>query len=160
MLLSKKTFAIVLTSTFMLFIVGTALLGFIDTAHASSDILSKVSCTGADCQLCNLFELINGVIGFLMFSVAAPLAAISFAIAGIKFFTSAGNPAKLQQAKSIFLYVFIGVIIALSAFIIIDTIMKSLLPDGETKFGPWNSVKCATALNIDGGLPSIDTGLV
>jgi len=146
MILRKKTFIAGLLSTIsILLVAGIGFFAFGDVAHAGI-WQTYVNCTGANCQLCNVFELINGVIKFLIISVAAPLAAVSFAIAGIMLFTAGGNEEKIKKAKSIFLYVVIGLLIALSAFLVIDTIMKSLLNTSTftaSGFGPWNSIQCA-----------------
>ncbi|HEC30671.1 MAG TPA: hypothetical protein ENI66_01500, partial [Candidatus Yonathbacteria bacterium] len=76
MLLNKKNIAMGLVFIFFLFIASFALFGFNGVAQAQTGILQDpdITCTGVDCQLCNVFQLINVVIRFLMFSVAAPLA--------------------------------------------------------------------------------------
>ena len=86
-----------------------------------------VPCNGPDCGFDDLILLAQRIINFLIFSVAAPLAAISFAVAGFLYMTAKGNEAQHSKAKSIFVYVFIGFVIALSAWLIVNFIVTSLV---------------------------------
>jgi hypothetical protein len=95
-----------------------------------------------DCQLCFLLELVNNVIRFLIVDVATPIAALSFAVAGIMYLTAAGNTGQIARAHSIFKKVVIGFILILAAWLLIDTVMKYLVQDDN--FGPWNEFDCVT----------------
>lgn len=86
-----------------------------------------VPCSGADCGFEDLVILAQRVINFLIFNIAAPLAAVSFAVAGFMYMTAKGNEAQHAKAKSIFVYVFIGFVIALSAWLIVNFIVTSLV---------------------------------
>lgn len=79
------------------------------------------------CSFEDLIILANNVIDFLIFNLAAPLAGIVMAIAGIMMFTAGGNEAQLSKAKSIFGYVVIGILIALSAWLIVKAIVSVLI---------------------------------
>ncbi len=85
-----------------------------------------VPCNGPDCSFEDLVILAQRVINFLIFDIAAPLAALSFAVAGFMYMTAKGNEAQHAKAKSIFVYVFIGFVIALSAWLIVNFIVTSL----------------------------------
>ena len=66
--------------------------------------------------------------------------------AGFKLVTSQGNPSALSDAKGRFMNAFIGLLIVLSAWLIVDTLMRGLLPGdtGEiTGWGPWSQIQCA-----------------
>jgi hypothetical protein len=89
---------------------------------------------GTSCGFNEFIQLIQNVINFLMFDVAAPLAAIAFAIAGIIMFTAGGSPEKIKQAKEIFYYVFIGIFVALAGWLIVSTIMGTLLGSSIADF--------------------------
>lgn len=93
-----------------------------------------VTCTGADCDLCDLILMINTIIDWLTM-LSMTIATILFAYAGFKLTSSAGNSGAVSQAKEMMVNVVIGVIIILAAFTIIDTVMKVLINDD---FGPWN----------------------
>ncbi len=75
------------------------------------------------CGFSHLMIMINGIINFLLFSVAIPLAAILFAWAGFMFMMAGGNEGKISKAKEIFGAVLTGLLIAFMAWIIIQTLI-------------------------------------
>ncbi len=98
-----------------------------------------VPCTnGANdpCKFNNLIDLVRNIVRFLMFGVALPLSAIMFSWAGVLMLTAGGNETKIKTAKDIFLWVFVGILITLAAWLIIDTITGALLtPDYKNFIG-------------------------
>jgi Peptidase M15/Type IV secretion system pilin len=112
-------------------------------------------CSGLDCSACNLVSLANGVIvwligfTFLIFMVVA-------VAAGFGLVTSGGNRSALDEAKNKFTSAFVGLIIILSAWLIVDTVMRGLVGgaghegevalsvvDGEvTGWLFWSEVQC------------------
>ena len=78
------------------------------------------------CTFDKFIDLINEVIDFLMFKFAVPLAAISFAIAGVMILTAGDNSSQVTQAKEIFWNVLIGLIVALSAWLVVNAILIGL----------------------------------
>lgn len=89
-----------------------------------------VPCGGSGqpaCDFAHFIQLIQNVINFLIKDVAMPLAAILFAWAGIMMFTAGGNEQKTTQAKEIFWWVLVGLIVALSAWLIVSAITSALL---------------------------------
>ncbi len=94
------------------------------------------------CNICSLGLLTQRVINFMLM-VAIPLSAALFAYAGILYFTSATNPTKVKDAKKIFSNVFIGFIIALSGYLIVQTTLNAFLSD-TFKTGNWkvNTLEC------------------
>ena len=100
-----------------------------------------VPCTGAlpketACTICDIAQVAQNVLNTGIF-VAVFLSAILFAWAGVKYLTSAVNQGGLNEAKSLFLNVLIGLFIILGAWLVIDTLMKTLT---NGQFGPWNKV--------------------
>lgn len=100
-----------------------------------------VPCDGVNCTVCDLAtlaqNLINaGVFMFIFFS------ALMFAYAG---FLKLTNEAMGEQAhaNTIFKNVALGLIVLLAAWLVVDTLMKSVL-GGD--FGPWNDI--CTAIGI------------
>ncbi len=72
----------------------------------------------------------TGIFFFVIF------AAVMFAYGGFLYLTNEAI-GKQQQAKGIFKNVAIGLVVILSAWLVVDVIMKSLLGGS---FGPWNAV--------------------
>ena len=93
----------------------------------SSDINVATGCTFND-----LIILAQNVINFLIFRIAAPLAAIMFAYAGFLYVTNRGNEGQVTQAHDIFLYVFWGLVIALAAWLFVNFILTFLLGDASS----------------------------
>src|SRR4051812_12870298 len=71
------------------------------------------------CGYEDLIALAQTVINFLIFGLAAPLAAIMFAYAGFLYVTNGGNESRIKEAHDIFLYVFWGLILALAAWLLV-----------------------------------------
>jgi hypothetical protein len=92
-------------------------------AYSAGDPLVP-ACT--NCQWNDLMTLINNVISFVLFFMAVPIAAIMFAYAGILMVSSGGSTESRSKAKSIFSNVAIGLIIAIAAWLIVNTILTIL----------------------------------
>lgn len=96
-----------------------------------------VPCGGSGQQACNFgffITLIKNVINFLIFKLAVPLAAISFAVAGVMILTAGDNTGQVEKAKEIFWNVVIGLIVALSAWLIVIAILTALGARGLGQF--------------------------
>lgn len=118
----QQSKVIALLSTFLL-------LFFPAFVFAQTDL---VVCTD-ECEFADLIKLANVVIKFLMFQIATPLAAIGFAVAGWKLMTSGGDSGAKTEAKRIGMNVLIGFGIAMSAWLVVDTIFDALLkPEIQT----------------------------
>ncbi len=79
-----------------------------------------------NCQFQHFLILAKNVINFLLFTIAVPIAAISFAWAGWLYLSAAGNESKVQEAHRIFGYVVLGLCIALAAWLIVNAIIVGL----------------------------------
>lgn len=114
------------------------------------------SCTGIDCQLCNIYDLFNRVIQYAILS-ATVIAAGLFAYAGGLLVTSGGSVERAGKARNIFGRTFFGFTIALVAFLGIETFVNSLA-QGKITF---KSAPCVNNRIIDGtGLRFGDSGIV
>jgi hypothetical protein len=103
-----------------------------------------VPCEGRFCSACDFVVLGNTAIKWLI-TISFLFFAILAVRAGIKLVTSQGNPSALQDAKSSFTNAFIGLIIILIAFLLVDTIMRQLVKGNGTieGYGPWSEVRCS-----------------
>jgi amino acid transporter len=77
------------------------------------------------CNFNGFMNLINNVIGFVLFYLAIPLSAIMFAYAGFTMVTSGGAEGK-TKAKNIFTSTVIGLLCSAGAYLIIKTILHIL----------------------------------
>lgn len=78
------------------------------------------------CNFGYIIVLAQNVIEFLIFKLAAPLAALVIAWAGFLYVTSAANPGQREKAKKILTNVVLGFVIALAAWLIVKTLLSSL----------------------------------
>ena len=113
---------------FALIIVASALFSFFGTptVFAQTGIAQLSGCTGVDCSACNVVNLANGAIKWLI-GILFVIFALLLAIAGVKLVTSGGNHSALDEAKSSFTNAIVGFLIILSAWLIVDTIMRALV---------------------------------
>ncbi len=103
-----------------------------------------VPCSGKNCSACDFVVLGNTAIKWLI-TISFLFFAVLAVRAGIKLVVSQGNPSALSDAKSSFTNAFIGLIIILIAFILVDTIMRQLVKGSGVieGYGPWNEVVCS-----------------
>jgi hypothetical protein len=106
-------------------------------------LISADLCDGTTCSACHLVELGNNLIKWLI-GLVMMLFAVLAVWAGFGLVTSGGNPSALQDAKSRFTNAFIGLLIVLSAWMVVDTLMRGLVGNGGnfTGAGPWSQIQC------------------
>ena len=97
-----------------------------------------VPCEGSGCNACHFVVMANTIIRWMM-GIIAVLFAVVAAMAGWGLVTSAGNAGAVEDAKKKFVSTFIGFVIVLGAWLLIDTIMLALT--GEES-GSWADVEC------------------
>lgn len=77
----------------------------------------------------SLGQLLNGFFLFvfdLVWILAGGIAIIMFAVAGIKFLTSQGNPGKLEEARQAVIWAVVGTVVVILAFSAVWAIRKSV----------------------------------
>ncbi len=84
------------------------------------------ACEGPDCGFQDFIQLIQNVISFLI-TLAIPISAILFSYAGYLYLTSMGAAGPRSKALGIFKNVFWGLVIALSAWMIVNLITNFFL---------------------------------
>lgn len=115
-----------------------------------------IPCDGPDCSACHVVQLGNNLIVVLV-QLLTLVAIIMIVIAGFRLVMSGGNSEAWESAKKSFTNIIIGIILVLSAWLIVDTIMKALVPQQRSPaissgqgflgvvdkgFGPWNELEC------------------
>ena len=128
-------------------------------ADAPASLSSLAQCSGPDCSACNLVYLANGLIKWLI-GMAFLLFAVLFCIAGVRMVMSGGNSHTVEEAKGSFINAIIGLIIILAAWLIVDTLIRTLVgtPGHEgqlTTAGSasgwlyWSEVQCQVQTKPD-----------
>lgn len=111
-----------------------------------------VPCSGTQCSPCDLVVLFNTLLKWFM-TIAFLIFAILAMKAGISLVTSGGNPSALSAAKKSFTNAFIGLIIILAAWLIVDTLLRGVLKGGNLDsvykgYGPWSAVQCVNQADV------------
>lgn len=83
------------------------------------------------CDFNYFMKLINKIIQFLLYDIATPLVAIIIMYVAYLFLSAGGSTEKVSKAKKIFINVVVGYAIALSAWLIVNTILTSLNVDSS-----------------------------
>ncbi len=95
------------------------------------------SCSGASCTLCDLTTLAQNVLNTGIY-ITVFLAAVLFAWAGGLYLTNNGDTHKVHRATETFTNVAVGLIIILSAWLIVSALMHVLA--GSSSQLPWNKL--------------------
>jgi hypothetical protein len=101
------------------------------TSTAPGDLSSQggglvPDCPATGCGWPELIKLVSKVINFLVFDLSLPIAAIVFAYAGFRIMTRGDNPGNRAKAIGMFKKVGLGLVIAMTAWLIIHTILATL----------------------------------
>lgn len=95
-------------------------------------------CEGAFCRACDLIELSSNVINFaIAFSVI--IATLMFAYAGILYVTAASKPDQVKKAHGVFVNVFVGLVIVLTAWLLVNITFSVLTGRG---LAIWTDISC------------------
>jgi hypothetical protein len=127
----------------------------VTTDYTLEENTGFVPCSGRSCSSCDFVVMINTIIKWLI-GMAFLFFAILATAAGFKLVTSGGNQSARESAKSSFQNAFIGLIIILAAWLIIDTLMRTLLKNSGNDMdgiGPWSQVRC-----VDQAVPKVTAG--
>jgi hypothetical protein len=99
-----------------------------------------IPCSGTTCSACHFVALANKIIAWLI-GILAIIFAAMMVWSGFRLVISGGNEAAKTAAKSSLTNAVVGILIVLGAWVLIDTIMKTLVKE-DSGFGPWNSIPC------------------
>jgi len=100
-------------------------------SEKKSDLSSKggglvPDCPDSGCGFPELIKMVNTIIKFLLFTIATPLIALIIMYTGYLYLTAGGNSGQIEKVKHILFSAVIGYVVALSAWLIINTIVKTL----------------------------------
>ena len=119
-----------------------------------------VSCSGLNCQACNLAQLGQNIINFLV-GLSLPIAAAMFAFAGVLYFSSSVID-QIDRAKRIFMTVFKGFLLVIGAWLVIQTLLYATLnggastnPNGQNFYQSWNKIQCVNNRTTDAPISSL-----
>lgn len=129
------------------FFFGSLVLVALTLPQLAGAALVPEACSGnlapSACGTCEVIDLANNVFNFII-GIASGIAVLLFMFAGFTLVTSGGSQEKATKAKSIFTNVAIGYVIMLSAWLIVNLIIGSLV-DKDSKLLNWSSIECLYA---------------
>jgi hypothetical protein len=134
------------------------ILLFPEISFAQTTWMGFVPCEGVECTACDLVKMANEIIKWLM-GILMILFAFLMVKAGLGLVISGGNESALSAAKDSLKNALIGFVIVLAAWLIVDTLMRGLLPGGQGElrgFGPWSTVQCQVQARTWPGDPASD----
>lgn len=95
------------------------------------------------CTTCDIFILASNVINFVLFSVSPAIAVLLFLIAGFMILLGGANPGLISTGKNIFKTTVYGLLLVFGAWMITNTILKSLAGNYfDEQKDPWYRVVC------------------
>ena len=146
---------------FLIFLIG----GLFLPSFALAQPLVHCTLTGETaCTFCDLFVMFGNITNFLFIQIIPILAGLMIAVGGVYYLISRGEPEKLASAKKIFSSVAIGLLIAYSAWLIVNTFFLVVGINRWTGFdGGWWQINCPETAptapsSVPGpSVPSMDT---
>ena len=101
----------------------------------ANGVTAPTSAPGWGCVLDTFQRTIN-----LGISLAVVFMTFLIAFAGFSYIWSRGNPEGRSLANKRIMNAAIGLLIALGAFLLVDSLMKAVYNPSNAAFGPWNSI--------------------
>ncbi|MDB5264723.1 MAG: hypothetical protein JWN64_294 [Parcubacteria group bacterium] len=104
--------------------------------------LVPVCADGAPLGMGSVLKLLQNLINFFM-GIIGVIATLMLVWAGALYMTSGANPESRGKANKILMNTMVGLLVFLSAWLVVDFVMKKLYvgEDGTSaEFGPWNSI--------------------
>lgn len=133
MFFPKKTTTIIIP-----LILAITTLSAVFPASAAGDIIPCTGTGSTACTPCHIFQLIGNIIRFILTSIVAPLAGLLFLIGGIMMAAAGGSEERYKKGRKILLDTLIGVVIALAAWAIVNTVIVTIgNPSGNINPADW-----------------------
>lgn len=120
-----------------LLVLALILLLPIPVAAQFGPIVPEV-CRTCACGFGGVLAIVQNLVNFII-GIAIIFATIIMVWAGGLYILSATNPESRSTANKMLLNAVIGLLIVLSAWLVVDFVMKTLYNNGS-EFGPWNSI--------------------
>jgi len=100
-----------------------------------------LSCTGLGCDLCDIIETFKRFIYFGMTLALFAIAPMIVVYGGIMIMTAGGSSSRLETGKKAIFGTAIGIALVLGAYLIVDTVIKTLV-DPASPLASWSSFTC------------------
>ncbi len=101
--------------------------------------MGLIPCEGVGCKACDFVSLGNNILKWFV-AIMAGIISLMFALGGFTLLMSGGNSGKVSEGKEMMTNAIIGLLIVLSAWLIVNTIFKTVV--GGSISGNWYEIKC------------------
>lgn len=105
------------------------------TSETPDDVQSSIIPCTDKCTFSDSLKLLNNIISFIFKTLLIPVFILIVIYVGFKYITAQGNPAKVVNLKKVLGNVVVGIIILLCAWLIVRTLMTTLLNDNFKQDG-------------------------
>lgn len=95
------------------------------------------------CTTCDLFALASRIINFVLFTVVPAVAVLFYLIGGLMILLGGANPGLVTTGKIFFWNTTIGLFIIFGAWMITNTVLKSLIGDNDISKN-WYKIECTS----------------
>ena len=128
-------FLLISISFFLLFLFLS--FGIFNVAQAAGLVPCGPGVAGNEtCDFCDLLKLVESIIDFTLYKIAIPLAVVFVIYGGFMIMTAGSSSERVSQGKKIIQAAVIGILIALLAWLLIDTILK-VVATGDGMPNQW-----------------------
>jgi hypothetical protein len=98
-------------------------------ANAACPTGGLVTCSGTvdcPCTWGKIAEMAAGILKFIIWKIAIPLAVLALTVGGIILLTSAGNPGRATLGKQIIIGAIVGLFLALCSVLIVNFVLNAI----------------------------------
>ena len=135
----KKVFTKILLSTFYFLLSVRFASAQLNIWEGTGE--GGVTCNvGGPCSFCDALKVTSNIVQ-LLFQIAIPIAVAMIIYGALRLMFAGGSTERVTQSRKIMTSAVIGLIIALSAWIIVNTLLHVLT--GNPSF-PWNEITCSS----------------
>ena len=97
------------------------------------------------CTTCDLFSLSSRIVNFVLFTVVPAVAVLFYLIGGLMILLSRGSPGLVATGKNFFWNTTWGLVMIFSAWMITNTVLKSLVGDNDIS-NNWYKIECTSTV--------------
>jgi hypothetical protein len=148
------------TTAAFLVTIGIVLILIFSFLPISAEAAGLVPCGGGsgepECSVCDLVTLADNVINFII-QLSFVISALLFAYAGFLFFTAGADPGKVTSARKIFTNAIIGIIIILTAWLLVNVLLTVLTGDSAGRFTGILKANCGYVPEVTTTTNNTDT---
>ena len=110
-------------------------------AAASVSAEGLVKCSGDDCNLCNLFQTIMGIVDYCIKTLIPLIAVLLIAWGGFRMVINQNNSDVANQTKAIITAAVVGLAIIYGGWAVVDMFMQGM--NYNANGGKWYNVPCS-----------------